>query len=45
MGKNLGGMVTKRFGKLIMELGGNNAMVVTPSADMKITTRAIIFQL
>ena len=43
MGKNLGGMVTKRFGKLIMELGGNNAMVVTPSADMKLTTRAIIF--
>jgi len=43
MGRNLGRMVTERFGKLIMELGGNNAMIVTPSANMKLTTRAIIF--
>jgi len=43
MGKNLGRMVTERFGKLIMELGGNNAMIVTPSANMKLVTRAIIF--
>jgi aldehyde dehydrogenase (NAD+) len=43
MGKNLGRMVTERFGKLIMELGGNNAMIVTPSANMKLATRAIIF--
>jgi hypothetical protein len=34
MGKNLGKIVTERFGKLIMELGGNNAMIVAPSADM-----------
>jgi len=43
MGKNLGPKVTKRFGKLIMELGGNNAMIVTPSADIELATRAIIF--
>ena len=43
MGKNLGKIVTERFGKLIMELGGNNAMIITPSADLKLATRAIIF--
>ena len=43
MGKSLGKIVTERFGKLIMELGGNNAMVVTPSADMELAIRAIIF--
>jgi aldehyde dehydrogenase (NAD+) len=43
MGKTLGRYVTERFGKLIMELGGNNAMIVTPSADLKLAIRAIIF--
>ena len=43
MGKTLGPQVTERFGKLIMELGGNNAMIVTPSADIELATRAIIF--
>lgn len=43
MGRTLGKHVTERFGKLIMELGGNNAMIVTPSADMKLALRAIIF--
>ena len=43
MGKSLGKIITERFGKLIMELGGNNAMIVTPSADMELAIRAIIF--
>jgi aldehyde dehydrogenase (NAD+) len=43
MGKTLGKYVTERFGKLIMELGGNNAMILTPSADLKLAVRAIIF--
>ena len=43
MGKTLGPQVTERFGKLIMELGGNNAMIITPSADIELATRAIIF--
>ena len=43
MGKILGKYVTQRFGKLIMELGGNNAMIVTPSADLKLVIRGIIF--
>ena len=43
MGRMLGKHVTERFGKLIMELGGNNAMIVTPSADLKLAIRAIVF--
>jgi len=43
MGRTLGRYVTERFGKLIMELGGNNAMIVTPSADLKLVIRGIIF--
>ena len=43
MGRTLSKYVTERFGKLIMELGGNNAMIVTPSADLKLAIRAIIF--
>ena len=43
MGKALGKHVTERFGKLIMELGGNNAMIVTPSADMRLVLKAIVF--
>lgn len=43
MGKTLGPKVTERFGKLIMELGGNNATIITPSADIELATKAIIF--
>jgi aldehyde dehydrogenase (NAD+) len=43
MGRKLGKNVTERFGKSIMELGGNNAMIVTPSANMQLALQAIIF--
>jgi aldehyde dehydrogenase (NAD+) len=43
MGRKLGKFVTERFGKSIMELGGNNAMIVTPSANMQLALQAIIF--
>jgi len=43
MGKTLGKNVTERFGRLIMELGGNNAMIVTPSANMELALHAIMF--
>ena len=43
MGKELGPIVTKRFGKLIMELGGNNAMIVTPEANLKLALKSILF--
>jgi len=43
MGKRLGSVVAQRFGKAILELGGNNAIVVTPSADLNLAKRAILF--
>lgn len=43
MGEKLGPIVTKRFGKLIMELGGNNAMIVTPEANLKLALKSILF--
>jgi aldehyde dehydrogenase (NAD+) len=43
MGKALGPIVSARFGRTILELGGNNAMIVAPSADLKLAERAITF--
>jgi len=43
MGKIVGQKVAARFGKSILELGGNNAIIVCPSADLDMATRAIVF--
>lgn len=43
MGKIVGQTVAERFGKTLLELGGNNAMIVTPSADKKVTLTASVF--
>jgi aldehyde dehydrogenase (NAD+) len=43
MGKQLGAVVAQRFGRTILELGGNNGIVVTPSADLNLARRAILF--
>ena len=43
MGRAVAPKVAARFGKLILELGGNNAMIVTPSADLEMAVRAIVF--
>jgi len=43
MGRAVGPAVASRFGKRILELGGNNAMVVTPAADLDMALRAILF--
>ncbi|MDO8630595.1 MAG: aldehyde dehydrogenase family protein, partial [Phycisphaerales bacterium] len=43
MGYRVGEVVGKRLGRTILELGGNNAIIVTPEADMKIALRAILF--
>jgi aldehyde dehydrogenase (NAD+) len=43
MGQQVGPRVTQRFGKVLLELGGNNAAVVTPSADLDLAVRAIVF--
>jgi aldehyde dehydrogenase (NAD+) len=43
MGKRLAGIVAQRYGRTILELGGNNAIIVTPSADLNLAKRAILF--
>ncbi|MEO0882523.1 MAG: aldehyde dehydrogenase family protein [Pseudomonadota bacterium] len=43
MGREVGQAVAARFGRAILELGGNNAMIVTPSADLDMALRAIVF--
>ncbi|MCV6603546.1 MAG: aldehyde dehydrogenase family protein [Cohaesibacter sp.] len=43
MGAIVGPRVASRFGRSILELGGNNAMVVAPSADLDMAVRAICF--
>ncbi len=43
MGRAIGPKVAARFGRRILELGGNNAMVVTPDADLDLALRAILF--
>ncbi|MEY2559302.1 MAG: aldehyde dehydrogenase [Verrucomicrobiota bacterium] len=43
MGLSVAKEVHGRLGKTVMELGGNNALVVTPSADLDMATRAIFF--
>jgi aldehyde dehydrogenase (NAD+) len=35
--------IAKRFGKAILELGGNNAIILTPQADLKMALPAIVF--
>jgi aldehyde dehydrogenase (NAD+) len=39
----VGQVVTARLGKALLELGGNNAVVVTPRADLDLAVRAILF--
>jgi aldehyde dehydrogenase (NAD+) len=43
MGRALGPRVAARFGRSLLELGGNNAMIVGPSADLDLAERAIAF--
>ncbi len=43
MGQEVGPKVAARFGRTILELGGNNAMILAPSADLKLALRAILF--
>ncbi len=43
MGKAVGEAVASRMGRSLLELGGNNAMIVTPSADLDMAVRAILF--
>ncbi len=43
MGRVVGSEVAKRFGKSLLELGGNNAIIVTPSANLDVTIIGSLF--
>lgn len=43
MGRAVGPRVAQRFGRSLLELGGNNAMIVAPTADLRLAERAILF--
>jgi aldehyde dehydrogenase (NAD+) len=43
MGAEIAPRVAGRMGRLLLELGGNNAAVVAPSADLELARRAIVF--
>lgn len=43
MGRKVGPVVADRFGRSILELGGNNAIIVCPSANLDMALRAIVF--
>ncbi|HEY3517167.1 MAG TPA: aldehyde dehydrogenase family protein [Gammaproteobacteria bacterium] len=43
MGRRVGEVVAQRLGRTLLELGGNNAIIVTPSADMKLALRGVLF--
>ena len=43
MGRIVGSEVAKRFGKSLLELGGNNAIIITPDADLEITVIGALF--
>ncbi len=43
MGQAVGPRVAARFGRALLELGGNNALIATPSADLDLAVRAILF--
>ena len=42
-GRHVGRLVQERFGKLILELGGNNAIIVSDHADLEIALQAVYF--
>ena len=43
MGRVVGAKVAERFGKSLLELGGNNAIIITPDADLEITIIGALF--
>ena len=43
MGRNIGHTVAQRLGRSLLELGGNNAIVVMDDADLDLTLRAVLF--
>ncbi len=43
MGRSVAPRVAARFGRCLLELGGNNAIIVAPSADLDLAVRGIVF--
>ena len=43
IGRHVNTVVAARFGKTILELGGNNAIIITPDADLKLAIKSIVF--
>lgn len=43
VGKHAGEVIASRFGRAILELGGNNAIIITPDADLKLAIPAVVF--
>ncbi len=43
MGKQVAQTVAARMGKSLLELGGNNAIIITPDADLELAMRAVVF--
>lgn len=43
IGKKVGELVGARLGNTILELGGNNAIIITPNADIEMALRAVVF--
>lgn len=43
MGKIVGATVAKRLGKSLLELGGNNAIIITPNADLNLVVTGALF--
>jgi aldehyde dehydrogenase (NAD+) len=43
MGRHVSEVVSKRLGRTLLELGGNNAIIVAPSADLELAARGILF--
>ncbi|MFA7289165.1 MAG: aldehyde dehydrogenase family protein [Melioribacteraceae bacterium] len=43
IGRHAAEVIAARFGRAILELGGNNAIILTPDADLKIAIPAIVF--
>jgi aldehyde dehydrogenase (NAD+) len=43
MGRSVGRTVAERLGRTLLELGGNNAVIVMPDADLELALRAVVF--
>ncbi len=43
MGREVAPLVAQRFGRALLELGGNNGAIIAPSADLDLAVRAVVF--